>query len=270
LAKANQQQATASLDLSHEGPKWWEWKRQSMAVLKFEGEGGEGHLRLQTLDNDLVQIEQCNFYWLWYMQPMLRPALPRSNGSGRICHQLQGQKVPCLCRQFSFGKYFPFSEKPGEPMQWDSLFFYFPNSFSVIRRDSPLVWLARQGALATTPAPSAGSACERRTWPQKTLHMFVFCCTCSHYINIHMIMYTYVIICIYIYMSNLSIYIYIHTYVRTYIHTFIHTYICRENSTASRVHHVARETRNFNERPWRHRSVRAQYFIPSFWLKKSQ
>ena len=65
-------------------------------------------------------------------------------------------------------------------------------------------------------------------------------------------------------------YIYIYTYVRTYIHTFIHTYICRENSTASRVHHVARETRNFNERPWRHRSVRAQYFIPSFWLKKSQ
>jgi hypothetical protein len=227
LAKANQQQATASLDLSHEGPKWWEWKRQSMAVLKFEGEGGEGHLRLQTLDNDLVQIEQCNFYWLWYMQPMLRPALPRSNGSGRICHQLQGQKVPCLCRQFSFGKYFPFSEKPGEPMQWDSLFFYFPNSFSVIRRDSPLVWLARQGALATTPAPSAGSACERRTWPQKTLHMFVFCCTCSHYINIHMIMYTYVIICIYIYMSNLSIYIYIYirTYVRTYIHSYIHIFV---------------------------------------------
>ena len=129
LAKANQQQATASLDLSHEGPKWWEWKRQSMAVLKFEGEGGEGHLRLQTLDNDLVQIEQCNFYWLWYMQPMLRPALPRSNGSGRICHQLQGQKAPCLCRQFSFGKYFSFSEKPGEPMQWDSLFFLFSQFF---------------------------------------------------------------------------------------------------------------------------------------------
>ena len=69
LAKANQQPTTASLDLSHEGLE------NEEAVLKFEGEGGECHFRLQSVDNDLTEIEQCAFYCLRYMQLLLRPVV---------------------------------------------------------------------------------------------------------------------------------------------------------------------------------------------------
>ena len=142
--------------------------------------GGEGSKPRQTKANQGKPRLQCSYLWTQSRKMLLKHS--RSNECGRTSHLFQGQKAPLTCHChivravcIRLSTFWQCNESiyNSDPWVLDAFdifgcIWYKSHihsgtvSISVCISHPPIAW-NRQGALASTPAPSTSSSCEHQT-----------------------------------------------------------------------------------------------------------